>query len=148
MLVVYQPSSPGNRSGTSPAIVTNVCETSGDKDNGDLKCEERKREKSLGKLIIDRTKRGTTEDKTWKHWLKDPGFYKVVIGKKRKGRREEKKEEKREEGGEKKRRKREEKREERKQRRQEKRGVEKEEERRDGGEGRGGDEKKERHLLL
>lgn len=96
MLVVYQPSSPGNRSGTSPAIVTNVCETSGDKDNGDLKCEERKREKSLGKLIIDRTKRGTTEDKTWKHWLKDPGFYKVVIGKKRKGRREEKKEEKRE----------------------------------------------------
>ena len=96
MLVVYQPSSPGNRSGTSPAIVTNVCETSGDKDNGDLKCEERKQEKSLGKLIIDRTKRGTTEDKTWKDWLKDPGFYKVVIGKKRKGRREEKKEEKRE----------------------------------------------------
>lgn len=139
MLVVYQPSPPGNRSGTSPAIVTNVCETSGDKDNGDLKCEERKREKSLGKLIIDRTKRGTTEDKTWKHWLKDPGFYKVVIGKKRKGRREEKKEEKRE-GKEERRR------EEKEKTREE--GVKKEEERRDGEEGRGGDEKKERHLLL
>ena len=88
--VSYKPASPSRRSGASPNVVTMICKNSSKKNqmqcNGTVcstsspEGEEHRSQASADVLNTFVDKDETLKaGRTWKQWLKEPGFYKVTF---------------------------------------------------------------------